>query len=94
MKKLILLPILTLILFSCSHMEKKKTPMITFKEGEATYSAELKLPKKFSAPVPLVVIVHEWWGRTSFMSEQSEKITKEGYATLAVDLYGISSALA
>ncbi|MBY0518126.1 MAG: dienelactone hydrolase family protein [Bacteriovoracaceae bacterium] len=93
MKKLILFPILTLILFSCSHMEKKTAPMISFTEGDATYSAELKLPKKFKEPVPLVVIVHEWWGRTSFMSEQSEKITKEGYATLAVDLYGNSKVV-
>ena len=90
--------ILSLLLFSlltsCGHMTKKSSqkkvysPTISFSEDSKTFQANIELPKKFSDPLPLIVIVHEWWGRTEHITNVSQQLKKEGYATLAVDLFG------
>lgn len=91
------LRILVTLLFivSCSHNKNLKpeassayTKTIKFEQDGKEFSAELRLPEKFSAPLPTVLIVHEWWGRTERMAEIAEELNKEGYAALAVDLYG------
>jgi dienelactone hydrolase len=95
MKLLILLTLVTSLSVSCGHMKKEKSlketysPVVSFVEGEKTYSAKVQLPTtKFESKIPLVVIVHEWWGRTPYIEERGQMLNKEGYATLIVDLFG------
>ncbi|MES2525427.1 MAG: dienelactone hydrolase family protein, partial [Bdellovibrionota bacterium] len=93
MKTLIPALVLTL-LASCGHVKKEKSPKeeysstMTFSEEGKTYNATINLPKDMKDKVPLVVVVHEWWGRTPYIQERAAMITKEGYATLPVDLFG------
>jgi dienelactone hydrolase len=92
----ILIPTLLLGAFvaSCSHVKKtnspreKYTPVVSFTEEEKKFEATFQFPKEFKDRIPLVVIVHEWWGRTPYIQERAKMLTSEGYATLAVDLYG------
>ncbi len=42
-------------------------------EGEGTY--------------PGVVLIHEWWGLNDNIKNSAQKLAKEGYVVLAVDLY-------
>ena len=66
-----------------------KAILIGFKEEGKIFSAQISLPKQDSSgKVPLVVIVHEWWGRTPYIEDRSYMLNQEGFATLAVDLYG------
>lgn len=37
---------------------------------------------------PAVVVIHEWWGLNDQVREQAQALAKEGFAVLAVDLYG------
>jgi dienelactone hydrolase len=66
-----------------------KANLIGFKEEGKIFSAQISLPKQDSSgKVPLVVIVHEWWGSTPYIEDRSHLLNQEGFATLAVDLYG------
>jgi dienelactone hydrolase len=81
---------------SCGHMKKEKekslkesySPKVSFTEKGKNYAAKVGIPKDMKDKVPLIVIVHEWWGRTPYIMHRSEMLNKEGYATLPVDLYG------
>jgi dienelactone hydrolase len=62
---------------------------VTVNEGGKTFRGDLYLPKNASAPLPLVVVIHEWWGKSAHPLAQAKRIAAElGYAALAVDLYG------
>jgi carboxymethylenebutenolidase len=50
--------------------------------------AYLSLPEGATAPLPAVVVVHEWWGLNDHIRHWTDRLAADGYATLAVDLYG------
>lgn len=52
----------------------------------------LALPKDKKGPFPAVVVIHEWWGLNDHIKHWADRLTAEGYAALAVDLYGGASA--
>lgn len=93
MKSIIPALLLTLIV-SCGHTKKAKkptdnySPKVTFTEEGKTFEANVSMPKDMKDKVPLVVIVHEWWGRTPYIQDRSVMLNTAGYATLAVDLFG------
>lgn len=50
--------------------------------------AYLSLPAKAKPPLPAVVVIHEWWGLNQHIEHWSDRLAADGYAALAVDLYG------
>lgn len=36
---------------------------------------------------PAIIVIHEWWGLDPWVKQQAERFAKQGYVTLAVDLY-------
>jgi carboxymethylenebutenolidase len=50
--------------------------------------AYLSLPEAGEAPYPGLVVIHEWWGLNDNIRHWSDRLAAEGYAALAVDLYG------
>jgi carboxymethylenebutenolidase len=50
--------------------------------------AYLSLPADAQAPLPALVVIHEWWGLNEHIQHWSDRLAADGYATLAVDLYG------
>lgn len=90
MKSLISLALLSILTFGCSHTKKETySPVVSFKENEKTFSSKVQLPTtQFKTKVPLVVIVHEWWGRTPYIEGRGRMLNQEGFATLVVDLFG------
>lgn len=87
--KTYLLSTLIAFTFSLNALAAQSVP-VRVKEGEQTFQGDLYLPKKRSQkPLPLVVVVHEWWGKTQYPKMRAEKVADElGFATLAVDLFG------
>lgn len=49
--------------------------------------AYLSLPKG-EPPFPGVVVIHEWWGLNGHVQHWADRLAADGYAALAVDLYG------
>jgi carboxymethylenebutenolidase len=50
--------------------------------------AYLSLPAGAKAPLPGVVVIQEWWGLNDNIKHWSDRLAADGYAALAVDLYG------
>ncbi|WP_437502934.1 dienelactone hydrolase family protein [Sorangium sp. So ce1099] len=50
--------------------------------------AYLSLPPGAKAPIPGVVVIHEWWGLNEHIKHWTDRLAEDGYAALAVDLYG------
>lgn len=93
MKLALGLMLLAIFSTSCGHMKKDKkqpaySPVVSFMEGETKYEAKVELPKTFKDKVPLVVVVHEWWGRNDYILNRGKMLNDQGYGTLVVDLFG------
>jgi len=54
--------------------------------------AYLSLPEDASTPLPGIVVVHEWWGLNDHIRHWSDRLAEDGYAAIAVDLYGGKTA--
>ena len=49
-------------------------------------------PEDDEGPVPGLLVIHEWWGLNDNIREMTARLAGEGYAALAVDLYGGETA--
>lgn len=54
-------------------------------------SAYLSLPQG-EPPHAAIVVIHEWWGLNDHIRHWTDRLAADGYAALAVDLYGGESA--
>ena len=59
---------------------------VSYESGDETVRALLYTPSG-KGPFPGIVVIHEWWGLNEWVKEQAAKLTDEGYAALAIDLY-------
>jgi carboxymethylenebutenolidase len=59
---------------------------VSFKSGTATASGVLVTPEG-KGPFPATVVIQEWWGLNDWVKDQARALAKEGYVSLAVDLY-------
>jgi carboxymethylenebutenolidase len=50
--------------------------------------AYLSLPENARQPIPGVLVIHEWWGLNEHIMHWADRLAAQGYAALAVDLYG------
>ncbi len=50
--------------------------------------AYLSRPERGEPPFPAVVVIHEWWGLNDHIRHWADRLAADGYAALAVDLYG------
>jgi len=66
--------------------EKRPAPKGTMVEVGAM-KAYLSLPKG-EPPFPAITVVHEWWGLNEHIKHWCDRLAADGYAALAVDLYG------
>lgn len=58
-------------------------------DGGAPMVGYLSLPpQRPDAAVPCVLVIHEWWGLNRHIRLWTDRLAREGYAALAVDLYG------
>ncbi len=48
----------------------------------------LSLPKTPRSGRPAVLVIHEWWGLNNHVRHWADRLALDGYAALAVDLYG------
>jgi carboxymethylenebutenolidase len=63
-----------------------KTETVEFKSGNDTISGFLATPDAPGAH-GAIIVVHEWWGLSDWVKEQTVKFAEQGFVALAVDLY-------
>jgi carboxymethylenebutenolidase len=63
-----------------------KTQDVTFPSGPETITGYLAMPES-PGRHPAMVVIHEDWGLTDWVKEQTRKLAGQGYIALAVDLY-------
>ena len=76
------------ILFAACGVACAQTPQgVAWSNGTETVHGLLYLPSG-SGPHPALVVIHEWWGLVDWVKDQAQDFARQGYVTLAVDLYG------
>ena len=85
--------VVTIVLFaSVSAAATEEIQGYTVKFGpDDQYNGYLARPMG-DGTFPGMVVIHEWWGLNDNVKAESDKLAKAGYVTLAVDLFGKSTA--
>jgi dienelactone hydrolase len=65
-----------------------KTETVTYKVGDTTFKGFLVYDDSSKDKRPGVMVVHEWWGVSSYERKRAEQLARLGYVALAVDMYG------
>jgi len=60
--------------------------MVSYKSDGETISGFLVTPEG-KGPFPAIIVIQEWWGLNDQIKKKATELAKEGYVTLAVDLY-------
>jgi len=63
-----------------------KTDTVKFSNGTGDVSGFLATPAK-PGRYPGLVVIHEWWGLTDWVKDETQKFAEQGYVAVAVDLY-------
>ena len=59
---------------------------VSFPSGSEQVVAYLARPKG-QGPFPALVVIHEWWGLNAQIRGMADQLARQGYLSLAVDLY-------
>src|SRR3972149_4810873 len=59
---------------------------VAFSSGSEQVVAYLARPKG-QGPFPALVVIHEWWGLNPQIRGMADQLSRQGYLSLAVDLY-------
>jgi dienelactone hydrolase len=86
--RLSIVPAILTILFISSVRAEVQTKRIEYKIGEQTFVGTLAFDDATAEKRPGVIVVHEWWGRTSYADNRAKQLAKLGYVAFAVDMYG------
>jgi len=60
---------------------------VSFLSDGVAIKGFLAKPTHVPTAAPAVILLHEWWGLNDEVRERARRLAREGYVTLAVDLY-------
>src|SRR3954470_6095803 len=64
------------------------TRTVEYKQGDTTYEGYLAWDDSSAAKRPAVIVVHEWWGSTSYPKHRALQLAELGYVGFAIDMFG------
>ncbi len=56
------------------------------------YAGYFAIPEDSSGPLPVVILIHEWWGLDKEMRSRADRFAEKGFAAVAVDLFSGQTA--
>ena len=59
---------------------------LEYSAAGATCKSYLALPADTTAPVPGIIVLHEWWGCDDYVRGRADQLAGLGYAALAADI--------
>lgn len=65
-----------------------ETKAVEYQQGNTRLVGYLAAPKDAKAPLPGVLVVHEWMGLNDYAKRRAEQLAELGYVALAADIYG------
>ena len=78
--------VVALLLLTTDSLFAAESKTVSYQSGDETVSGGLYTPAG-TGPFPALIVIHEWWGLNDWVKEQAQKLSEQGYVTLAVDLY-------
>ncbi len=61
---------------------------VSYEAGGASLKGYMAWDANQRGPRPGVLVVHEWWGHNDYVRRRARMLAEEGYAALALDMYG------
>lgn len=61
---------------------------VNYTVGNQTFNGYVAYDSASTAPRPVVLVVHEWWGLTDYPRMRAKQLAELGYLAMAVDMYG------
>lgn len=65
-----------------------KTEEVTYADNGTKCKGFVAYDAARKGPLPVVLVVHEWWGCNDYARMRARKLAELGYFALAVDMYG------
>lgn len=65
-----------------------QTQKLDYVDGNVPLEAYLAYDDKIAGKRPLVLIAHDWTGRSAFTCQKADKLAELGYIGFALDMYG------
>lgn len=65
-----------------------QTREIQYTAPDGTHLVGFFAYPEHNQPVAGVLVAHEWWGRNAFTEQRAIELAEQGYAALAIDMYG------
>lgn len=77
-----------LLMLGASARAAVVTEEVRYQLDGQSYLGYLAYDDSLPAPLPGVLVVHEWWGHNDYVRQRAEMLAELGYAALALDMYG------
>lgn len=61
---------------------------VSYRAGDTPLRGYIAWDASQPGPRPGVLVVHEWWGHNEYVRRRARMLAAEGYAALALDMYG------
>lgn len=96
MPKTLFFLIALLPLFSCNNntsTDKVKTQVmkeetVTYADDSISMNGFVSYDSNLSGKLPVVLLIHEWWGLNDNLRNKARKLASMGYLAFAIDMYG------
>lgn len=79
--------LLTLLLPALAHAAVE-TKTVEYRQGDSRLVGYLAYPKDVKAPLPGILVVHEWMGLNDYAKHRADQLAELGYIAFAADIYG------
>lgn len=67
---------------------KIKTEALSYKADTSLSEGYIAFDEQRSGKLPVVLVVHEWWGLNEYAKRRARELAELGYFAVAVDMYG------
>lgn len=64
------------------------TESVNYFAGDRALRGYIAYDAERTEPLPIVLVVHDWWGHSRFARERARELAEEGFLAMAVDLFG------